>query len=119
MSGKRKRTPAYLKIIQGMNACYGMEDRDCVNCPYDRYNDRDFYGMGTALCMEKLNEAARKWTESMSMFTNCEDCICWKKNIDENGLYDFDRFKDKYGFCTIWNSVFGHDEFCSRGGARD
>ena len=113
-----KRKPAYLKILQGMNACYGSEDRDCSNCPYDRYNDRDFYGQGSALCMEKLNEAAKKWTESMSMFTHCGDCCCWSKNIDENGNWDPIALKDSFGRCSVWNTVMGDDEYCSRGAIR-
>lgn len=115
----KKRKPSYLKIIEGMNCCYGSGDRDCEKCPFDKYNERDFYGQGSALCMEKLNEAAKKWTESMTMFTQCENCICWKKNIDENGLYDHDRFHDEYGFCSTWNTVMGYDEYCSRGAGKD
>lgn len=111
----KKRKPAYFKILDGMNHCYGTSDRDCSDCPYDRYNERDFYGMGTSYCMVKLNEDAKKWTESMTMFCKCEDCVCWKKNYDEDGQYDQARYEDKYGFCTFWNTVMGFDEFCSRG----
>ena len=114
-----KRKPAYFKIIEGMNACYGSEERDCSKCQYDRYNDRDFYGQGTSYCMEKLNEAAKKWTESMTMFTQCRDCVCWRKNIDEDGNYDQVRFRDEWGLCSVWNTTMAHDEFCSRGGARE
>ena len=60
---KKVKKPKYLKILEGMNACYGMSERDCSLCPYDKYNARDFYGMGTTYCMEKLNEDAKKWTE--------------------------------------------------------
>ena len=36
----RKRKPKYLKILEGMNACYGGTDaRDCSNCPYEKYNE--------------------------------------------------------------------------------
>ena len=117
--GNKKHKPVYLKIIRGMQCCYGSEDRDCADCPYDRYNDRDFYGQGTALCMEKLNEAARKWTESMEMFTYCRDCVCWSKNINEAGEWDPIGLKDKQGRCSAWNTVMMEDEFCSRGAARD
>ena len=34
--GKKKHKPVYLKIIRGMQCCYGSEDRDCAVCPYDR-----------------------------------------------------------------------------------
>jgi len=52
----RKKTPKYLKILEGMSACYGgTEERDCSRCPYDKYNDTGFYGEGGANCMLKLN----------------------------------------------------------------
>ena len=111
----KKKKPAWLKIIEGMNCCYGSSERNCADCPYDHYNDRDFYGQGTSLCMEKLNEAAKKWTESMTMFTNCGNCICWRKNIGEDGNWDEVRFKGEWGLCTTWNTVMGEDEYCSRG----
>lgn len=116
---KKKRKPSYFKILDGMNCCYGSDDRNCSECPYDKYNDRDFYGQGTSFCMEKLNADAKKWTESMTMFTTCENCVCWRKNIDENGLIDLPRFHDEWGLCTVWNTIMGHDEFCSRGAMED
>lgn len=109
----KKRKPAYLKILEGMNACYGGE-RDCSRCPYDKYNERDFYDMGTSYCMEKLNEDAKKWVESMSMFTNCENCVCWRKNVDEESNVH-EEWEGKFGLCSIWSTTMGYDEFCSRG----
>ena len=114
----KKRKPAYVKILEGMNCCYGSDDRNCADCPYDKYNERDFYGQGTSFCMEKLNKDAMKWTESMTMFTNCADCVCWRKDIDEDGLYRGD-WDGKYGYCSIWNTTMGHDEFCSRGAVKE
>ena len=115
---KKHKQPSYLKILQGMNCCYGSNDRNCADCPFDKYNERDFYGQGTSFCMEKLNEEAKKWTESMTMFTQCADCVCWRKDIDEDGLYRED-WEGKFGYCSIWNTSMGFDEFCSRGAGRD
>lgn len=62
----KKRAPKYLKILEGMNACYGgLDERDCSRCPYDKYNDTGMFGEGGANCMLKLNEDAKKWAESM------------------------------------------------------
>lgn len=115
-----KRKPKYLKILTGMNCCYGTaaDDRNCADCPYDKYNSRDFYGMGTSYCMEKLNEDTKKWTESMSTFTNCRDCCCFHPNLDENENYRFVE-KPKDGFCSVWRCMMGNDEYCSRGGMKD
>ena len=115
----RKRKPAYLKILEGMNCCYGSDERKCSDCPYDRYNERDFYGQGTSYCMEKLNSDAKKWTESMTMFTTCGECVCWSKNINEEGLYDIENLHDDYGYCSIWTTTMHADEFCSRGAMKD
>ena len=115
----KKRKPAYLKILEGMNCCYGRDERNCSDCPYDKYNERDFYGQGTSYCMEKLNSDAKKWTESMTMFTNCGECVCWSKNIDENGNWDPIGLKDTQGRCSVWNTVMMEDEFCSRGAMKD
>ena len=114
----KKRAPKYLKILQGMDCCYGHEDRDCSECPYDKYNEHDYYGMGTGYCMEKLNRDAKKWTESMSMFTNCGDCCCWSKDHDEEGILHYD-WEGKWGRCSVWNTTTSHDEFCSRGGVKE
>ena len=114
----KKRKPAYLKILDGMNHCYGTSDRDCSSCPYDKYNSRDFYGISTSYCMEKLNEDAKKWTESMTMFCNCSDCVCWQKNLDESSNYH-EEWKEKFGYCSVWNITMGFDEFCSRGAMKD
>ena len=114
----KKRKPAYLKILQGMNCCYGSDDRNCADCPYDRYNERDFYGQGTSYCMEKLNSDAKKWTETMTMFCNCADCICWHPELDENETWRFDE-NPKDGFCSVWKMMMYSDEYCSRGGIKD
>ena len=115
----RKITPKYLKILEGMNACYGgLEERDCSRCPYDKYNDPGFYGEGGANCMQKLNSDARKWTESMQMFTNCGDCCMWKDgNTDE--YENHPEKKGETGWCGIWHTTFGPDEYCSRGAMKD
>lgn len=115
---KKKKKSAYVKILQGMNCCYGSDDRRCSDCPYDRYNERDFYGMGTSYCMEKLNSDAKKWTESMTMFTTCQDCVCWWKDHDENEALRYD-WEGKWGRCSQWGVVTGHDEYCSRGAVKD
>jgi hypothetical protein len=117
-----KRKPKYLKILEGMNCCYGCssDDRNCGNCPYDKYNDRDFYGQGTSFCMEKLNEDAKKWTETMTMFCNCRDCCCWHKELDENENWRFvDDDKVSDGFCSVWKVMTYHTEYCSRGAMKD
>ena len=110
----KKRKPAYLKIIQGMQCCYGSEDRNCADCPYDRYNDRDFYGLGTAYCMEKLNEAAKKWADSMEMFCYCGDCMCYRPETDPVTWKSAN-----HGHCSTWDCDVLETEYCSRGGMRD
>jgi len=114
---KRKRKPAYLKIIEGMQACYYNEERDCSRCPYDKYNDRDFYQISTAYCMEKLNDDARKWAESMQMFTNCCDCCMWKDGNTDEYIHEAEK-EGKSGWCGIWRTTFSPDEYCSRGGMK-
>lgn len=112
----RKKTPKYLKILEGMNACYGgLDEHDCGRCPYDKYNDAGFYGEGGANCMLKLNEDAKKWTESMQCFTNCGDCVCFHKNRDENGEWRFTDEKTDDGYCSVWKTMMMETEFCSRG----
>ena len=113
-----KRKPAYYKILQGMQCCYASEDRRCADCPYDHYNERDFYGMGTAYCMEKLNEAAMKWAQSLEAFSFCGDCVCWRKNRDEDGFVHEDWDGEK-GFCSVWNTMMFKEDYCSRGGRND
>ena len=115
---KRKKQPKYLKILEGMNHCYGTSDRDCSDCPYDKYNDRDFYGQGTSYCMEKLNSDAKKWTESLTMFTLCGDCCMYKDGNEEEFIHVLEK-EGKSGWCTQWQTVMCPDEFCSRGAARD
>lgn len=111
----RKRKPAYLKILEGMNACYGgLDERDCSRCPYDKYNDSGYFGEGGAGCMLKLNEDAKKWAESMSMFCNCRDCMCYKAEKDPATWKDAD-----HGHCSIWNCDVMETEFCSRGAMHD
>ena len=114
----KKSKPKYAKILDGINACYGWDDRRCSECPYDRYNERDFYGQGPAFCMEKLNEDAKKWTETMTMFTNCQDCICYHPELDEQENWrDVDDPKD--GFCSVWRTMMMAEEYCSRGARKD
>ena len=115
----KKRKPAYFKILDGMNRCYGTSDRDCADCPYDKYNDRDFYGQGTSYCMEKLNEDAKKWTESMGCFTTCKYCVCFHKNLDEKAMWRFDGDKLDDGYCSTWKTMMMDDDYCSRGGMRE
>ena len=115
----KKRKPAYFKVLDGMNCCYGSEERHCGDCPFDRYNDRDFYGQGTALCMEKLNEAAKKWTESLTMFTTCGECICFHRNQDENGEWRYTDEDTTDGLCSVWQVMMMETEFCSRGAPKD
>lgn len=113
-----KRKPKYVKILEGMNACYGTDDRNCGDCPYDKYNDRDFYGMGTSYCMEKLNQDAKKWAESMTFFANCQDCVCWHKELDENGEWR-SVVDPEDGFCSVWKVMTSKEEYCSRGGMKE
>lgn len=114
-----KRKPKYIKILEGMNACYGSEERSCTDCPYDHYNERDFYGQGTSYCMVKLNEDAKKWAESMTMFTQCGDCVCFNKNLDEGGNWRFANEKTTDGFCSTWQTMMFETEYCSRGAMKD
>ena len=115
----KKRKPKYIRILEGMNCCYGGSDeRKCSDCPYDKYNDRDFFGQGTSYCMERLNKDAKDWTENMTMFTNCGDCCCWHKDWDEEGKYHAE-WEEKQGCCSVWNTVMHKDEFCSRGAYND
>ena len=104
-----------------MNACYGTGDRECSRCPYDKYNDQDFYGEGGAYCMERLNEDALKWSRSMEMFCNCADCMCWDRNRDENGEWRFvdENEKNPDGYCTVWKTLTLGIEYCSRGGLKE
>lgn len=111
----KRKQPKYVKILQGMNCCYGSDDRNCADCPYDKYNERDFYGQGTSYCMEKLNSDAMKWTQSMEMFSYCADCCCWHKDKDEDGFVHYDWEGEK-GFCGVWNTIMYKEDFCSRGG---
>lgn len=114
----RRKKPAYLKIIEGMQACYYNEERDCSRCPYDKYNEREFYQISTAYCMEKLNEDARKWAESMEFFTNCGDCVCFHKDRDENNQFRSSSEDIHDGYCSIWNTMMNETEYCSRGGMK-
>ena len=115
---KRKSKPKYVKILEGMNACYGWDDRRCSECPYDRYNERDFFGAGDGYCMEKLNEDAKKWVETMTMFTNCQDCICYHPEQDEQENWrDVDDPKD--GYCSVWRTMMMAEEYCSRGARKE
>lgn len=112
----KKRKPAYLKILEGMNCCYGgLDERDCSRCPYDKYNDSGFFGEGGANCMLKLNEDAKKWAESMEYFTNCRECVCFQKNRDENNEWRFTDGSETDGYCSIWNTMMLETEYCSRG----
>lgn len=119
MAAKKTKKPKYMMILEGMNCCYGgLSERDCSSCPYEKYNDIDFYGEGSGQCMVKLNKDARQWTENMMMFTSCGNCCCWHKDWDENGVYHVD-WNGKQGNCAVWNTTMHADEFCSRGAARD
>ena len=112
----KKRKPKYIKILEGMNCCYGgTDERNCAECPYDKYNERDFYGQGSSVCMEKLNSDAKKWTESMTFFTTCGDCCCWRKNFDEKEEWH-PEWEGTDGYCANWKTIMGKDEYCSRGG---
>lgn len=118
----RKRKPKYLKILEGMNACYGGTDaRDCSNCPYEKYNDPGIYGEGAADCMLQLNKDAKDWTETMTMFTTCEDCICWHPDRDEHNEWRWtdDDKEQSDGFCSVWNAMMFRNEYCARGGMKD
>ena len=113
-----KKKPKYLKILEGMNCCYGRDERICSDCPYDKYNDRDFYGQGTSYCMEKLNEAAKKWTESLIMFTNCKDCCMYRDGWTDADTFDYMKV-GKEGWCGQWNCSMLPDEYCSRGAVKE
>lgn len=117
----KKRKPAFVRILDGMNCCYGGQDeRDCGSCPYDKYNDSGFYGEGGAECMLRLNQDAKKWAESMECFTTCLQCIYFSKSRDENGEWRFvDDDKTNDGYCSLWKSMMLETEYCSRGGMRD
>ena len=111
----KKRKPAYLKILEGMNCCYGgLDERDCSRCPYDKYNDTGMFGEGGAYCMLKLNEDAKKWAESMEMFTNCRECVCYKPEMDSVTWKPSD-----HGHCSTWNCDVLETEYCSRGAMKD
>ena len=113
----KKKMPKYVLILEGMNCCYGgTEDRDCGSCPYDKYNDTGYYGDSSGDCMLKLNADAKKWAESMEMFTLCRDCVCWHKDRDEHDLWRFADEKTKDGYCSVWRTMMTEMEFCSRGG---
>ena len=114
----KKRKPAYVKILEGMSCCYGSDDRRCEDCPYDKYNDRGPYGENSSDCMLKLNEAAKKWFQSMECFTYCRDCVCWHKDKDEGGFVHSDWNGEK-GACGVWNTIMWKEDFCSRGGRND
>ena len=102
-----------------MECCYYGEERECADCPYDKYNDTDFYArLGSAACMEKLNYDIKKFAGSLSSFTTCETCICWRKNYDEKDQYHFE-YKDERGKCSVWNVETLKEEYCSRGGLED
>ena len=115
----KKRKPKYIKILEGMNCCYGGSDeRKCSDCPYDKYNDRDFFGQGTSYCMEKLNKDAMEWAQGMSVFTNCCDCCMYKDGNTDR--YDHDpQKKGKTGWCAQWEMEMLPTEFCSRGAFND
>lgn len=116
----KKRKPAFVRILDGMNCCYGgQNERECSECPYDKYNDAGMYGEGGAECMLKLNADAKKWAESMSMFTTCKYCVCYHKTLDENAEWRFDGDKTDDGYCSIWKTMMMDDDYCSRGGMRD
>ena len=114
----KRKEPKYIRILKGMDCCYGGSERNCADCPFDKYNERDFYGQGTSICMEKLNEAAKKWTESMTMFTNCGDCCMYRDGWDDEDTFNFEKV-GKHGWCAQWHTVMCPDEFCSRGAVRD
>lgn len=109
----KKRKPAYFNVLEGMNCCYAREERECSDCPYDKYNDRDFYGMGTAYCMEKLNADAKKLADSLIVFCFCKDCICYKAEPDPRTWEPSD-----HGHCSTWNCDVVENEFCARGAAK-
>ena len=115
----KKKTPKYLKILEGMNCCYGgLDERDCGSCPYDKYNDRGYYGEGGAGCMIKLNADAKKWVESMSMFTNCGNCCMYRDGWTDADTFEYGRV-GKDGWCGQWNTVMCPDEYCSRGAMKE
>lgn len=115
-----KRKPKYLKILKAMDCCYGGNDeRQCGDCPYDRYNDESYYGEGGASCMLKLNEDARKWIETVAFFTTCGDCVCFHRDRDENDEWRDPDEKTTDGYCSIWRCMMFATEYCSRGAVKD
>ena len=112
---KRKK-PAYLKILEGMNACYGTSDRDCSRCPYDKYNDRDYFGMGTSYCMEKLNEDANSFlgNGSLQNFCFCKECCCYRPEKDPATWQDAN-----HGHCATWDCDVIENEYCARGAQKE
>ena len=110
-----KKTPKYVKILTGMNCCYGgLDARACASCPYDKYNDAGFYGEGGAECMLRLNTDAKKLAESLDMFCFCKDCMCYRPETDPATWKPAD-----HGHCSIWNCDVLETEYCSRGGIRE
>ena len=116
----KKRKPAFVKILEGMNCCYGgLDERECGNCPYDKYNDANYFGESGAECMLRLNEDAQKWAGSISGFTTCRYCCCYHKMLDENGEWRFDGDEANDGYCSVWNTMMFDEDYCSRGGLKE
>ena len=113
-----KRKIPYGKVIAGMEHCFGVwsgGSRECYGCPYEEKNDPDdVFGDAPAFCMEALTKDVKRWAQELSGFTHCEDCSCWRRNMDEEGNHHLE-WDGKEGYCGVWNTVMNGTEFCARG----
>lgn len=114
-----KRKIPYAKVTDGLEHCFGAFGRNCDDCPYDDYNDKDdMFGDAPAWCHDKLVKDIRRWSQELAGFTHCEDCCCYHPDLDENENYRY--VKDpKDGFCSVWRVMMFGSEFCSRGARND
>ncbi len=110
-----KRKIPYGKIVDGFGHCFGAFGRNCEDCPYEDYKEEDDpFGDAPAWCHDKLLKDLKRWSDELAGFAHCEDCCCWHKNYDEDGIYHFE-WEGKQGQCSTWNTVMYAEEFCSRG----
>ena len=118
-----KKRINYGKILSGMEHCFGCwtgGERECSGCPYEEKNDQDdMYGDAPSFCMEAMQKDVKRFTEELAGFCHCEDCMCWRKNVDQDGNWDPIGLDGKEGLCTTWNTVMHADEFCARGARND
>lgn len=113
-----KRKIPYAKIAAGIKECFKGYERDCSECPYDKYNDHtdaNLYGDAPDFCREHLVKDVKRWADELEYYTHCEDCAFWSK-CGADQLYHSDWEKERR--CTVWEQMTSAEEFCYRG-ARD